>query len=196
MDTCSQRRGSEHPVRCFGHFYVPTSPFLALPSLVKSFQSCLQQIIFHAAHKTSSSFVVDNACGRKVSSKFGLYHIWCVSIFSSKASSLRLLIVRSSSWDGSRAVPESPQFRRVWVYGFGQSAPRGELYALRLYSRLSSMLTVAPSREGSVIEVEQHRSRYPFCSGWEKTLSMFNYHTSPVGHNVIVLTARIAERSR
>ena len=44
-------RGSEHPVRCFGHFYFPTSPSPAFPSLVKSLQYCLQQIIFHAAHK-------------------------------------------------------------------------------------------------------------------------------------------------
>ena len=34
------------------------------------------------------------------------------------------------------------------------------------------------------IEVERHRSRYPFCSGWETTLSMFLTFTSREQSNV------------
>ena len=71
----------------------PTSPFPALPSLVKSSLHCLLHCLcYHQgmvrepnrSTQTSSSFVVDNACGRKGSSKLGLYHIWYISIFSSK----------------------------------------------------------------------------------------------------------------
>ena len=80
----------------FLHF--PTSPCPALPSLVKSIKYCLQQIIFHAvcaiikrmvrdpglSTQTSSSFLADNACGRKGSSTLGLCDIWYISIPSTK----------------------------------------------------------------------------------------------------------------
>ena len=97
-------------------------PFPALPSLVKSLQYCLQQIIFHAvcaiikrmvrepnrSTQTSSSFVVDNACGRKGSSNFGLFRIWYISIF--QPSEFEVAHRSEFVLGRSRAEPKSPQF--------------------------------------------------------------------------------------
>ena len=92
----------------FSHFAVfrPPVPFevITILSAANFLPCCLcihQGMVRepNPSTQTSSSFEVDNACGRKGSSKFGLFRIWYISIFSTKRRALRLLIVRSSSWD-------------------------------------------------------------------------------------------------
>ena len=93
----------------------------------------------------AAPFVADNACGREEFIEFP--SLWCLGYqyLFNQASSLRLLTVRSPSWD---AVELSQRVLSLYVSGLwiGQSALRRELKTLRPRNRLSSKLIVASLR--------------------------------------------------
>ena len=96
-----------------------------------------------------------------------------------QASSLRLLIVRSSSCDVVELCQRVLNFDEsdLWI---GQSAPRGELYASRLYSRLYYLQCRSPTLERTIrAQCRSTQVSFTCCFDkyvlqweWEKTLSM------------------------
>ena len=76
---------------------------------------------------------------------------------------LKLLLLQCSSEDVVELSQTVLNFDEsgLWI---GQSALRGELFTLRLCSRLPSMPAVPSSRDLSVIRVGQHRPHHPLKS--------------------------------
>ena len=95
----------------FLHF--PTSPFSALPSLVRSLQYCLQQIIFHAAHRPHHPLWQTTLVDERVH-RLSVSVIFGISVFLQPSVELEVAPCSVFLRRRSRAEPESAQLRQVW----------------------------------------------------------------------------------